>query len=793
MNLSLNPNFRHPEPMGDTAPNLYPGEVPVSYQPTPGAARPSSEQLQRFVASRPGRTATRQMLAATDRLIQFLHQNDQRGHARQTAQLNDFKASLAQVPNERFHDHIDLMWGTGKRDLDCFVSEIGTSPVSVLFRVELIRKLCPGLTVCVSGVSSNIHAVAQDLYLGGRGIRGVAKRFWSDLLKEKLAGYCRQVHGSAVNYRGNEVHYVNAYRNHVAADYGITAETDPFIPGHLIDNAAVLNRGRDALSRTMTAEALLGAISEHCFTAVRTSYAAFIDAQPPAAPGGPQCLTLDAPLNEAQAHALRQHFIAQLQGVLQLEYGGLDIAVLINEHHGGATLEAPYTVIKEPTLIIRALADKLESAGVLGRLPIETVIGQDGDSFVVKTLARMMVFAESTTGGVTNVMPIVGGAVPSASIEAMLAARVRGDRPVTLFREVSAEQVYTCITAGCDSERWIQRFQDRNFAALLDNVPNARAHSFRRLIQESPALSTATLDAAHDEMLERGFGDLAMQLINNGAAPRRFANLNHWFTAQRCRLFNDASLPNALKAGDAETVRALAQCVNAPDSGLSAAQCFELLSSQVYGAPGIWHAMSNGHAEAITAFGSLVNACQLDPEQKLELLIGKTRNFNSSAIDAAMSRGHSRAVTAFCQIISASPLASEQKLALYFGKDESGSPAVRHAIFYNHSKTVAAFYRAVNASPLTAEYQMLLLAAHDQYGTALRHAMLGGHFECARAIRQAIKKSALTSEQKKDLFEIGAAAQVGLTVLGGAYRLWDGVADFKFNREMKRALRSNPD
>ncbi|HET9643368.1 MAG TPA: ankyrin repeat domain-containing protein, partial [Burkholderiaceae bacterium] len=156
----------------------------------------------------------------------------------------------------------------------------------------------------------------------------------------------RRTHGEEETYSVDEIHYINGYRNYLAASMGLTERPDSFVPTIV---GLHLEEARRFVSWDLTADALIRHMAEECLAEVREHFKDYID----------------RPLDEDEGCRVYKEYEKSLELGLQSRYGKIDCSVVLSASNGKGTEDAPYTLIDHPALLMRAIARNLMDAGLL--------------------------------------------------------------------------------------------------------------------------------------------------------------------------------------------------------------------------------------------------------------------------------------------------------------------------------------------------------------------------------------------------------------------------------------------
>ncbi|EHL29956.1 ferredoxin reductase domain-containing protein [Legionella drancourtii] len=125
--------------------------------------------------------------------------------------------------------HFDIgeavLFNQGKKALEELLLLIENNEISVDGKKNVLSNLQKGIVVCVGGVLTNVIDAKDDLK-AHTGLNEILYKIKVTLIQQIALTEIRQQYG---NTKGNEIHYVNAYYNYVAKDYGLKLKEDNFI------------------------------------------------------------------------------------------------------------------------------------------------------------------------------------------------------------------------------------------------------------------------------------------------------------------------------------------------------------------------------------------------------------------------------------------------------------------------------------------------------------------------------------------------------------------------------------
>jgi len=333
--MKITPTFLEFVPSSSEASEL--NSVPDARRYVPEA----DGDIPQFVNSDKGKQVVAQYRAGIDQLRDFLLANKAPRRATAIEALRTFEGRVLEGQAGFYSSRISHVYNDGKSALDTLCAEVRNPDIPISTRISVVENLAEGLVVCSEGTVANLVMAAQDLRMSTGGMRVYAKKAWDEIFEQSVLEFCNRKHGGDRNYANSEIHYVNGYRNCLAKDFGIAGRTDAFVSPHAIEEH--LDEARSFVAERVSADALVRYMAEGCLAEVREHLKDYVD----------------RPLTADEAWQCYQKCENSLEESLKHRYGKIDVLVLISESEGKGTEDAPYTVIDQPTLLMRAIAYNL--------------------------------------------------------------------------------------------------------------------------------------------------------------------------------------------------------------------------------------------------------------------------------------------------------------------------------------------------------------------------------------------------------------------------------------------------
>lgn len=124
-----------------------------------------------------------------------------------------------------FDNHEAIMFGHGKELFHELKNLIDDTKLPLQLKVNTLMAIAPGMRNCSGGVLTALQEGISALQCHITGIKGTAYRVKVQMMESLILDFVSRSHRYKV---GNEVHYVNAYFNHMAAAMGVCKRNDHF-------------------------------------------------------------------------------------------------------------------------------------------------------------------------------------------------------------------------------------------------------------------------------------------------------------------------------------------------------------------------------------------------------------------------------------------------------------------------------------------------------------------------------------------------------------------------------------
>ncbi|MGL4859154.1 MAG: hypothetical protein ACRC5A_05340 [Enterobacteriaceae bacterium] len=191
-------------------------------------------------------------------------------HSKQydSARAHEVKDSLKILSNHLFDmkdkyygNHRVLMYTIGKQALAQICHSLKEGKLSNQELADMIYEVARGATVCADGSVTALNTVARTMLQTAGGFIASLQLAKEQMLQAKIQELTQLYFDMTPHYRGNEIHYVNGIRNAVADQFGVTEQTDFYIP-HLPSIA--VEAIRQILTETITPVTIAKYMAEQC-------------------------------------------------------------------------------------------------------------------------------------------------------------------------------------------------------------------------------------------------------------------------------------------------------------------------------------------------------------------------------------------------------------------------------------------------------------------------------------------------------------------------------------------------
>lgn len=171
-----------------------------------------------------------QLNQSTHALREFIQQHAANSPQKQKALANiqDFAATKV---NCRPTALTPLMVNENRRNLHLIAQQLQNNAIPLQQRTGIALALAEGLNVCAEGTTLNILSCASELINQQQGLAGLVIKIKNQSIDQQLLQLVKHIDSRRLNLtqaKALEIHHVQALKNHVASQWGLTAVTDRY-------------------------------------------------------------------------------------------------------------------------------------------------------------------------------------------------------------------------------------------------------------------------------------------------------------------------------------------------------------------------------------------------------------------------------------------------------------------------------------------------------------------------------------------------------------------------------------
>lgn len=303
-------------------------------------------------------------------LTQALNQENP-AHDKTRRKLRKFGDFVATGIQDGFRDDVRGQFMTKAHlNFEKFCGLVQQANICPQTRQRAIQNLAEGVGACATGVAQHIQTAMQEL----QALTSVAQNFRHRLtlaVEHQIQDFLRQ--HQVCRHAGNEIHYVAAFFNEVADQFGLPRRTDALMPRDLAQ--PLLDAGAWHVIDANPVERVITQMAEDYLSRLE-------DFQAQANSFDLQTLA-----------ALLQKYQRDLKPQLHSLFGPVDDAVLF--HSSTASNEERYWLTSDITLIAASIARNLRDADVIAFSPAY-VIGVPGAGLKLKQLGEKLFYVSDT-------------------------------------------------------------------------------------------------------------------------------------------------------------------------------------------------------------------------------------------------------------------------------------------------------------------------------------------------------------------------------------------------------------
>ncbi|CAM3411032.1 ankyrin repeat domain-containing protein [Paracidovorax anthurii] len=428
--MQVTPLFHRP-PRTNTAAEPYPSQKAVRYDP-----RQDGTSLRAFEKSERGKQLATQYRAGIGQLKTFLKEHPSASSQRSEEALEVFRSRLEAGADGHYSTQISRLYSEGKASLDTLCVAMADETIPLSTRMEIIENLAKGLLVCSEGTTSNLIMAVQDLNLA-KGLHTHARKTWESMLEQAVRDFSQSKHGKVEHYAGNEIHYVNGYRNFLAEQFHVAERGDSFV-----DQQAVSNHAEEAaqfVQARVNPEQLVRHLAETCLSEIHEHFREH----------------LGRPLTLETAFQLRTEYENNVEAGLQSRFGPIPGMFVISEHEPTDNEDAPYSIVANPALLMRTIAKNMKTQGLLEKekfAVINTASTEEGDRRIKQIASGDFYVKEMTTAGEVGYRDVRVSDLPAAAewSSALLMNALTVTKDPKELRSLDPERVWALVRSSAD-------------------------------------------------------------------------------------------------------------------------------------------------------------------------------------------------------------------------------------------------------------------------------------------------------------------------------------------------------
>ncbi len=150
------------------------------------------------------------------------------------------------------------LFNEGKESLERLYALLMNDTIPFDSKKNVVLNLQKSIAVCADGTLTNIISAKNDL-IASMGLDYQISNIKRVLIQEYALDYIKEV---GAIWKGNEIHYVNGYYNHVAQNYGVPLQTDRVIPSLKLSSYN-LNKFSQYLNERLTPSRVLSMLLDY--------------------------------------------------------------------------------------------------------------------------------------------------------------------------------------------------------------------------------------------------------------------------------------------------------------------------------------------------------------------------------------------------------------------------------------------------------------------------------------------------------------------------------------------------
>jgi len=311
--------------------------------------------------------------------------------------FGEFKKHLTE--ENHFGPHNELVFDHGKHHFRQFHELLKSEKIPLHRRMDAIAVMAPSLPMCSGGVITAIEAGVVDLRYGTCGLAGAAQLKKGALIQAAIDEFITENHPYQ---NGNHVHFVNAYYNPIAQDFGLPARLDPL----------------ETIARNEVSAAKLDGCKQHVLEALQPMTIAMALAETYLQKIQDAVFKAKAnpnPFRAEDPQTTQARVINELQhSVLDREFGPVPQECFLTQAPKEQCRPYEFDVARKPTLIAKHFVEQLKKAELIDyddTIELSKAGAGDGDP-KIKILGDLMWLEEdhdSTEISLSNLLEVSPG------------------------------------------------------------------------------------------------------------------------------------------------------------------------------------------------------------------------------------------------------------------------------------------------------------------------------------------------------------------------------------------------
>lgn len=473
------------------------GEPPVYFDALKHGTFASFEQSPDYSASKT------QIRKSIDSLRQFLERKHDPVNRAASAQIDEFGKRVESGSTGFFSTRVALAHSMGKEALEQLAFSIENPQVGEDRREVALKNLAPELIACADGAIDQLVRRARLLELeSAGGLKFNARSEWEKMLSQSILEFVQKRFGLRQNYRNNEIHFHNAFWNHLASRYGMTESVDDFIA-----SLGLTDADHEACERHVTQQVTPGRlvhhVAENCLAEIRGAFRA----------------VADRPLSPEEVFAFYGEFEHWALTELHERFGVIPPGALFSSYEDEHE-ETRYRMIRDPALLMATIGENLVKSGLLNAFPV-TVIRESGQERILQLAYQAFVVhhAQDRTDRSLTLDDLAG--MGDALTPRMVVTALRNTDDEALA-QVPADRMTHLLESESEPFAWLVRLSDTAVRRYRASRSDAEPALFSRIAEKMRALGAMQQELAFLAATKAGDEPVAAFLARGFTTVRGF-------------------------------------------------------------------------------------------------------------------------------------------------------------------------------------------------------------------------------------------------------------------------------